>query len=329
MKHVKVLVPPDAEPTRLDQFLATYGDFTSRGAAQRVIKSGNVWIDGQPASKPSTRVLPGAIVTYEPLAPEPVQLVARPFPLEILYEDDAIIVVNKPPHRVVHPAPGHVDDTLVNALLAHTDRLASMGGPRRPGIVHRLDKGTSGVLVVAKTDEAYLSLTRQFKERLIKKVYNALVYGQMDGERGTIDHAIARSARDRKKMAVIRVPGSGREAVTDWKVKKAYAGLSYLELSPRTGRTHQLRVHLAALGHPIVGDPVYGRRRWPTTGVLAPLAKDVKQLGRQALHASRITFSHPVSQAKMTIKAPLPEDLATLLHKLDERFARKEDPCSF
>ncbi len=320
MKREKRTVPADAGPMRLDQFLATQAGIASRGTAQRLIKNGNVWIDGEPARKPSTRVFPGAVITYEAFEPEPVHLVARPFPLEILYEDEAIIVVNKPPHRVVHPAPGHTDDTLVNALLAHTPHLASMGGPRRPGIVHRLDKGTSGVLVVAKTDEAYLALTRQFKERLVKKTYHALVYGQMDEERGTIEHAIARSARDRKKMAVARVPGGGREAVTDWKVKRAYSGLSFLELSPRTGRTHQLRVHLSALGHPIVGDPVYGRRRWPTTGVLAPLAKEVKKLGRQALHASRITFFHPLSQAKMTIKAPFPGDLKDLLKKLDELF---------
>lgn len=324
MKRVTVPVPADTEPTRLDQFLAKYGDLASRGAAQRLIKTGNVWINGEPAKKASTRVLPGAVVAYEPLEPEPFQIAPRPFPLKILYEDDAIIVVNKPPHMVIHPAPGHADDTLVNALLAHTPQLASVGGKRRPGIVHRLDKGTSGALIVAKTDEAYVNLVRQFRERRVKKTYLALIYGQMETDEGVIEHAIMRSARDRKRMAVSRIPGVGREAVTRWEVKASYPGITFVELRPRTGRTHQLRVHLSALGHPIVGDPVYGRKRFPTTGVLAPLYRDVKALGRQALHASRVSFEHPVTQKRLTIKAPCPDDLRHLHRQIEKHLARKE-----
>ena len=271
--------------------------------------------------KTSMKVEPGSVLTCEIPQPQPLKLVPVDIPLEILYEDEEILVVNKPPHMVVHPAPGHERDTLVNVLLAHTDHLASLGGDRRPGIVHRLDKGTSGALLVAKTNEAYLSLTRQFKNREVKKTYHALVYGRMEAEEGTIDHDIVRSARDRKKMTVSRVSAGGRGAVTAWRVRKTFPGLSFLELFPRTGRTHQLRVHLAFLGHPIVGDPVYGRRKFPTTGVLAPLAGDVKALGRQALHAYRIVFSHPGTGVGITLKAPYPEDLENLLKRLEERFA--------
>ena len=321
MSEVNCVVPEEADAMRIDQFLALQEGIDSRGVAQRLIREGRVRVSGETVRKPSARVYPGAVVSYEPPTREPFQLVARPFPLEILYEDESVIVINKPPHIVVHPSPGHVDDTIVNALLAHTPKLAPMGGSRRPGIVHRLDKGTSGALIVAKTDKAYLSLIGQFKDRRIKKIYHALVYGRMETEKGTIEHAITRSARDRKKMSIVRVPDAGREAVTSWKVIKSFPGLSYLELSPHTGRTHQLRVHLASLGHPIVGDPVYGRRRFPTTGVLAPLAKEVKALGRQALHASKVTFFHPETGKKMTVKAPCPEDLSTLYRKLEERFA--------
>ena len=321
MSEKSCVVPEEADAMRIDQFLALQGGINSRGVAQRLIKEGHVRVGGETVQKPSARVYPGAIVSYELPTQEPFRLVPWPFPLEILYEDEAIVVINKPPHIVVHPSPGHADDTIVNALLAHTSKLAPMGGSHRPGIVHRLDKGTSGVLLVAKTDTAYLSLIGQFKNRQVKKIYHALVYGRMETESGTIEHAITRSARDRKKMSVVRVPEAGREAVTTWKVKESFPGLSFLELSPHTGRTHQLRVHLASLGHPIVGDPVYGRRRFPTTGLLAPFAKEVKALGRQALHASKITFYHPETGRKMTVKAPCPEDLNTLHQKLEERFA--------
>ncbi len=320
MREVTLSVSEEAGNLRLDQFLAAQEAVTTRGAAQRMIREGLVRLNGRVTRKPSTRVAPGDEIAYELPQPTAAALVPRARPLEILYEDEAIVAVNKPPHLVVHPAPGYADDTLVNALLARPTRLAEMGGPRRPGIVHRLDKGTSGVLVVAKTDAAYLSLARQFKNREVKKTYHALVYGHMEAEEGTIEHAIVRSARDRKKMTVSRVPGGGRDAVTTWRVKKAFPGLSFLELFPHTGRTHQLRVHLSSLGHPIVGDPVYGRRRWPTTGLLAPLARDVKALGRQALHAYRMTFAHPETGNKITLRAPYPGDLKNLLDKLEERF---------
>jgi len=199
MKEISVIVPTSPEFARVDQFLATQEGIGSRGVAQRLIRKGLVRLGGKPVKKPSDKLTPGTTLAYMLPEVEPVQLIARPFPLEILYEDDLIIVVNKPPHMVIHPAPGHGDDTLVNALLAHKRTLAPMGGARRPGIVHRLDKGTSGALIVAKTDKAYLSLTKQFRERLVEKTYHALVYGQMDRDEGVIEHAISRSVRNRKK----------------------------------------------------------------------------------------------------------------------------------
>lgn len=319
-----MIVPTSSEFVRVDQFLAAQEGIVSRGIAQRLIREGLVNLGGKKVKKPSDKLKPGTILTYRLPEVEPVQLMPRPFPLEILYEDKLIIVVNKPPNMVIHPAPGHEDDTLVNALLAHTRALAPMGGARRPGIVHRLDKGTSGALIVAKTDKAYLSLTKQFRERLVEKTYHALVYGQMDRDEGVIEHAISRSARNRKKMAVTRTPKSGREAVTRWKVKASFTGLSFLELHPKTGRTHQLRVHLNSIGHPILGDPVYGRRRFPKTGILAPLAKEIRALRRQALHASEITFLHPATQKRLSIKAPCALDLQHLYNLMVDYFNRKD-----
>ncbi len=328
MKQVEILVTPEGDALRLDQYLVGKEGIETRGIAQRLIREGRVRVNGKVVKKSAHKISAGDLLVYDVVIPQPVRLEPLFVPLEILYEDAALIAVNKPPHMVVHPAAGHVSDTLVNALLAHTEKLASLGGPYRPGIVHRLDKGTSGVILVAKTNEAYLSLVQQFKERRVKKRYLALVYGHMPEEEGMIDHAIARNRHDRKKMAVVRVPVEGREAVTYWKVRGRFPGMSFLELSPQTGRTHQLRVHLASLGHPIVGDPVYGRRRFPTTGALAPLAKEVRRLGRQALHAWKVTFFHPETGKRVRLTAPCPEDLKMLYGKMERLFASEEDVCN-
>jgi 23S rRNA pseudouridine1911/1915/1917 synthase len=311
-------------PLRVDQYLALQEKIESRGEAQRLIKQGRVLLNGKPV-KPSVRLVPGDVLIYElPDSEKSFQVKSQQIPLPVLYEDDDLIVVNKPPGLVVHPAPGHPDGTLVNALLFHAGKLAPAGGARRPGIVHRLDKGTSGVIIAAKTNQAFFPLVQQFQRREIEKVYLAMVYGSLEGPSGIIEHAISRNKKDRKKMAVTRVTGSGRAAVTRWKLKKAYSGLSFLALYPKTGRTHQLRVHLSSLGHPIVGDPVYGRKRLPTTGKLAPLSKEIKCVGRQALHAWRVTFSHPVSQIPLTVTAPCPDDLKKLHQKIEENFLKKE-----
>ncbi len=323
MSRIYCVVPPEAREIRIDLFLAKQEGIRSRGEAQRLIREGHVYLNDRLVQRPSYKIVPGERLFCEVPEPKPSRLVPLSIALNILYEDSHLVVVNKPPHMVVHPAPGHLEDTLVNALLAHTQTLAVMGGSHRPGIVHRLDKGTSGILIVAKSDVAFLSLTKQFKERQVKKTYHALVYGQMEGDTGIIEHAITRSGRDRKRMTVVRVPGEGREAVTTWEVIKTFPGLSFLKLSPQTGRTHQLRVHLSAVGHPIVGDPVYGRRRFPPTGVLAPLKGVVRALRRQALHASKITFLHPVTGLRLTFEAPCPGDLRSLLQKLEEMFGEK------
>jgi len=313
-------LPGDIEPLRVDQYLARQGQIGSRGEAQRLIRQGRVFLNGK-LVKPSSKLAPGGVLVYELVessAPFPVQ--PQPIPLNVLYEDEALVVVNKPPGLVVHPAPGHSDGTLVNALLFYTGELAPAGGALRPGIVHRLDKGTSGVIVVAKTNQAFFSLVQQFQNREIEKVYLAMVYGRFEGPSGVIEQAIARNTRDRKKMTATRVAGAGRKAKTQWELKKAYPGLSFLALYPKTGRTHQLRVHLSSVGHPILGDPVYGRKRFPKTGRLAPLTKEINRVGRQALHAWRITFTHPLTGKSLTVTAPCPDDLKELHRKIEENF---------
>ena len=323
MNRVVRKLPKGQDPLRVDQYLALQEKIESRGEAQRLIRQGQVFLNGKPV-KPATKLVPGGVLMYELPNPEETLCVQpQRIPLDVLYEDDDLIVVNKPPGLVVHPAPGHPDGTLVNALLFYAGRLAPAGGGRRPGIVHRLDKGTSGVIIAAKTNQAFFPLVKQFQKREIEKVYLAMVYGNLEGSRGVIEHAITRNMRDRKKMAITRVAGSGRTAVTQWKLKKAYPGLSFLALYPKTGRTHQLRVHLSYVGHPIVGDPVYGRKRLPTTGKLALLSKEIKCVGRQALHAWRVTFSHPVSQKPLTVTAPCPDDLKQLRAKIEENFLKE------
>ncbi len=326
MSRIEVTVPDGTEGERIDRFLASLEEIASRGMAQRLVREGRVWLESLPVRKISQKISSGMRVRCEVPEEGPTPLTPWPVTLDILYEDTHLLVVNKPPHMVIHPAPGHADDTLVNALLAHTSHLATLGGRRRPGIVHRLDKGTSGALIVAKTNVAYLDLVKQFKERGVKKTYLAIVYGQMEGEEGVITHAILRSRRDRKKMAVSHLPETGRQAETRWRCLEAYPGLAFLELNPQTGRTHQLRVHLSAIGHPILGDPVYGRRAFPQTGVLAPLRREVKTLGRQALHASRITFTHPATGRRLTVKAPCPPDLRSLHRRVRELLIREETP---
>jgi len=307
---------------RLDRWLAGSGLGLSRAQAQRLIDAGLVRVNAVPAPK-SRIVREGDEI--EVLEPEPraVPLRGQRIPIEIIFEDDDLIVVNKPPHMVVHPAREGDTGTLVHALLAHTDRLSTAGGEDRPGIVHRLDKGTSGILVVAKTDEVHRDLSRQFKARTVEKLYQALVWGDLPSPRGLISAPLGRHRRHRKKMAV-RCEG-GREADTAYKVEETLPFVSLASLKPGTGRTHQLRVHLAYLGHPIFGDPGYGGRRMP--GRLS--AKDretlgglLKICGRQALHARRLSFDHPAGGRRCRFEAGLPEDLSTLL----EEFRRWKQP---
>lgn len=285
---------------RLDRWLAQHAGGLSRSRIQALIAQGLVEVNGGPA-EPSYKVRTGdrIVVTVPP--PQPLALVPRPLPLRILYEDEDILVVDKPPGMPVHPGPGHREDTLVNALLAHVRDLSGIGGALRPGIVHRLDKDTSGLLLVAKNDASHQALAQQMKERLLHKGYLALVWGVPYPPEGKVDAPIARSPRDRKRMAV--VPG-GRPATTRYRVLRSFPDCALVEVFPETGRTHQVRVHMQALGHPLVGDPLYSRRRTPL-------------LGRQFLHAHTLGFTHPRRGDWIAFQSPLPPDLQRVMEALE------------
>ena len=297
---------------RLDLALALLAD-VSRSQARRWIDLGYVRLNGRSAQA-SHRVGPGDTVEACPPAPRPSDVAAEPIPLCVLYEDADIVVVDKPAGLVMHPAPGHPGGTLVNALLHRCSGLSGVGDVLRPGIVHRLDRGTSGVLVVAKNDAAHRHLSRQFHDHSVLRVYRALVRGVPREEEGRIDLPIGRHGRDRKRMSVrARVT---REAHTAWHVTRRFerSGRSWLEVSPETGRTHQIRVHLAAAGLPIVGDPVYGRRgRTPVE----------TEIDRPALHAAVLGITHPASGAPLRFEAALPEDIAHLIDALGRREASR------
>jgi 23S rRNA pseudouridine1911/1915/1917 synthase len=298
---------------RLDVALAALAGI-SRSQARRWIDEGLVRVNAQPC-RASQRVQQGDTLEASPPEPLPSPLSPEPIPLSILYEDEDLIVVDKPAGLVVHPAPGHAAGTLVNALLHHCRDLAGVGGVTRPGIVHRLDRGTSGVLVAAKHDAAHGALAAQFQDHSIEREYRALVRGLPGAEAGRIDRPIGRHRRDRKRMSV--QAELGREARTEWQLLRRYPASerSWLGIRPQTGRTHQIRVHLASIGLPIAGDPVYGRtRRGRRPGPEAAL-------GRPALHAALLGFTHPRSGEGLRFEAPLPTDLAALLAELERREA--------
>lgn len=300
---------------RLDRALAALAGI-SRAQAQRWIEAGRVQVNGR-ALASSRRVAEGDRLEADPPEPAAAQVLPEAIPLSILYEDAALIVVDKPADLVVHPAPGHPRGTLVNALLGHCGDLAGIGGVLRPGIVHRLDRGTSGVMVVAKTDAAHLALARQFQDHSIERVYRAFVRGVPGDDAGVVDRPIGRHPRDRKRMSVSS--RHGRSSRTRWGVERRFprSGVSLLEVRPETGRTHQIRVHLASRGLPLLGDPVYGRRG----GRDARAAELGRKLGRPALHAAVLGFVHPMSGASLRFEAPLPPELDALLTKLREREA--------
>jgi 23S rRNA pseudouridine1911/1915/1917 synthase len=308
---ILTVTDPD-QGSRLDQFLASRTEF-SRARLARWLKNGQVRVNEQ--SRPASyRVRPGDRVSLTVPKPMPCGLTPEYLPLDILFEDQDIILVNKPPGLVVHPAPGHRGGTLLNALVHHCPDLAEVGDMSRPGLVHRLDKDTSGVLVAAKTAAAHAHLVRQFHDREVQKIYVALVWGRFEKPRGKIDQEVGRHPTARQKMSTH--PRRGKPAVTFWRVLEEYPGpLTLLELSPKTGRTHQLRVHLAALGHPIVGDATYG-------GGAArlkenPRLKDLRPLvTRQLLHARTLRLTHPVSGETIVGEALLPEDFQAVIQAL-------------
>ena len=296
-------VPPAQAGTRLDRALSELFPEFSRSSLSRLIESGSVRVNAQTAAKSSQRVEEGQLVELDIPAAAPATVEAQDLPLTVVYEDADLVVIDKPAGLVVHPAAGHADQTLVNALLFKVKDLSGIGGEIRPGIVHRLDKDTSGVMVIAKNDETHRALTAAWNTDKVRKEYLAIVYGTPSEMRGTVDAPIARDPRDRKKMAV--VPG-GRPAITDYEVVERLRHASLLRCSLRTGRTHQIRVHMKHLGHPIVGDPVYSGPQW--RGIPDKrIQKAISEFPRQALHAVRITVR------ERSFEAAIPEDFRGLL----------------
>jgi 23S rRNA pseudouridine1911/1915/1917 synthase len=298
---------------RLDQFLSETDLSLSRSQAKNLIKKRYILLN-QRLTKPSVHLKAGDLISGTLPKPEPLSLKPEFLPLTILHEDSSIIVVDKPSGMVVHPAAGNPSGTLVNALLYHCKDLAGINGVLRPGIVHRLDKDTSGVMVVAKDDEAYQQLTRQFRNRVVEKVYLAIAYGKLRQEGGLIDSAIGRHPSQRKRMSTRTK--KGKKAITRWKKIESLDGFTLLEIFPQTGRTHQIRVHLSSMGHPLLGDPLYGRKG-RAGSIQDPVLKEcVKRMNRQALHALRLTFNHPRTGEKVQFESPIPQDMREVLEWL-------------
>ena len=298
---------------RLDVLIAARLSDLSRSFIAHLIADGRITVQGK-IMKPGYRVKCGERVEGIIPPPEPLTFRPEPIPIDILFEDEQMIVINKQPGLVVHPAPGHSSGTLVNALLYHCPTLGSIGGKIRPGIVHRLDKDTSGVLVVAKNDAAHHHLAGQFKSREVKKRYLALVHGHVAEDSGTVAFSIGRHPVDRKKMSTRSRKARGAE--TRWEVKERFDGATLLDLDLKTGRTHQIRVHCAAIGHAVVGDAVYGgRRRLDLSGKGKNVLPQIK-VTRQMLHAQCLQFAHPENKRPMSFEAPLPADMAGLIEAL-------------
>lgn len=305
---MKCLVAPDVAGERLDRYVTRLCAAVTRSQVLRWITNGHVRVSGQ-VKKPAYVIRAGDEIEVLPPAPMVTDLVPEHLPLDIVFEDGDLLVVNKPAGMVVHPGAGQPSGTLVNAVLAHCGDLAGIGDELRPGIVHRLDKGTSGVMVVAKTHATHAALVRQFQERTVEKIYTAVVIGRIRAE-GRIDAPIGRHPRDRKRMST--QSRHGREAVTAWKVVEYFDRLgAWLSVRLGTGRTHQIRVHLAALGHPLMGDTTYGGRA-AMQRLPCALQEAVRVFNRPALHATRLGLTHPGTGERMTFEAPLPTDLLWL-----------------
>jgi 23S rRNA pseudouridine1911/1915/1917 synthase len=320
-RTLRFTVPAELAGQRLDRFLAAQLTGMSRTRIQSLVDEGRVLVDGA-ALKPAHRVEPGAVVSVDIPAPPAAGVEAEDIPLEILYEDEDLAVINKPAGRIVHPGAGRDTGTLVAALLHRfggVQGLSMVGGPLRPGIVHRLDKGTSGALVIARNDAAHLKLVEDFRERRVEKTYLALLHGKVKGESGRVELPVARDLRRRSRMTARR--REGREARTDWRVLLRLPGFTLVEADLHTGRTHQIRVHFSALGHPVVGDTLYGAPRQERMG-----SELLPTLGRNFLHAARIGFAHPRTARRLEIRAPLPKDLIGHLNALVR--AAHADPSS-
>ena len=301
MEPIRLRASEESKNQRLDAFLASSLDGLTRSQAARLIESGEVAVNGKTAGK-SYKLAGGEDIAVTLPEPEPVEAVPQDIPLDVVYEDADVIVVNKPSGMVVHPAPGHPDGTLVNALLYHcAGTLSGVGGALRPGIVHRIDRDTSGLIIAAKNDAAHQYLSAQLADHTLARTYECIVVGKLREDRGTVDAPIARHPTDRKRMAVV---AGGREAVTHWEVIARYPGYTHVRCRLETGRTHQIRVHMAYIGHPSLGDTVYGAK------------KEVPGLTGQCLHAVGLRFLHPRTHEVVELSCPLPEEFTRMLQKI-------------
>jgi 23S rRNA pseudouridine1911/1915/1917 synthase len=310
---------------RLDRFLGLAAGARrlalSRTRLKGLIEAGHVTVDGHVVSEAAARLVAGAVVAFEAPPPDDSPLLGQALPLDIVFEDEHLLVLDKPAGLVVHPAAGHEDGTLVNALIAHCGAsLSGIGGVRRPGIVHRLDKDTSGLLAVAKTDAAHHGLSALFADHgrsgSLVREYEALVWGVPEAPAGTVDAPLGRHPQHREKMAVV-APERGRRAVTHWRLERELGVVSHVICSLETGRTHQIRVHLAHLGHPLLGDSVYGAGFRTKSARLSPEARAALEgLGRQALHARKLGFIHPITGSELSFESSPPEDLSRLIKAL-------------
>lgn len=303
MEPILLETTEQAKGKRLDAFLAENVAELTRSSAAKLIEDGQVTVDGRTVGK-SFKLSGGETVEVKLLEPTAIDAVAQDIPLDVVYEDGDVIVVNKPAGLVVHPAPGHPDGTLVNALLHHCgDSLSGIGGALRPGIVHRIDRDTSGLIIAAKNDAAHQALTAQLSDHTLGRTYECIVTGNLREDSGTVDAPIARHPTDRKKMAVV---AGGRSAVTHWEVIARYPGYTHVRCRLETGRTHQIRVHMAYIGHPILGDTVYGNK------------KSVPGLTGQCLHAVGLQFLHPRTGELVQLSCPLPEEFTRMLKKINK-----------
>ena len=318
--HSEFVVPAEDAGQRLDRFLVSQLPELSRARIQLLMDEGRVQVDGA-SRRASHRVAPGEHVTVEIPPRPPAGVEAEAIPLDVLYEDTDVAVINKPAGMIVHPGAGVNAGTLVAALLHRfgSEGLSTIGGPLRPGIVHRLDKDTSGAIVIARTDEAHRKLVEDFQERLVQKTYAALLHGKIKGEAGTVDLPVSRDLRRRSRMTARRQ--EGRAARTDWRARLRLGAFTFIDAEIHTGRTHQIRVHFSALGCPVVGDTLYGapRQERVDSGLLAPL-------GRNFLHAARVAFEHPRTGKRVEVRAPLPAELRDYLAVLGR--ATKTDSSS-
>jgi 23S rRNA pseudouridine1911/1915/1917 synthase len=314
-------VSEEHDGQRLDKWLAECCNSLSRTQIRREITAGNVWVDGK-HTKPSYRLAVDEQVRCEFQVPTPAGPLPEPMELSVLYEDEALAVIDKPSAMVVHPAKGHWQGTLVSGLANHFDSLSSVGGSVRPGIVHRLDRDTTGVILIAKTDEAHRTLAHQFESRSIKKQYVCLCLGRVDRDRDTIDLPIGHHPSNRVKMAIREDGGNPKQASTFYEVMERFRRISYVRVRPKTGRTHQIRVHLAHIGNPVLCDRLYGAMSVVSRSFLLSGRDNLPEserdilLTRQALHAESIEFDHPSSGERLTISAPLPEDICGVVDAL-------------